>query len=126
MTATVYGDPQIFEETDMQVVINPGSGPVEDADERDASANIRHFATDLALRGHTVEFSYHTEDVGDGRWEYRLVVDGEYHEVEMPGLPLHQVRFIGTPDQNPWDFPRLYVDGSSWLWEYALGACVPE
>jgi len=38
----------------------------------------------------------------------------------MPGLPLDRVRYIGAPEQNAWRFPRLFVDGNSWLWEFAL------
>jgi hypothetical protein len=38
--------------------------------------------------------------------------------VDMPGLPLHQVAL--REGDNAWLFPRLYVDGNSWLWPYAL------
>lgn len=38
--------------------------------------------------------------------------------VDMPGTPLTEVRYIDGAD--PWRFPRLYVDGSSWLWEFAV------
>ena len=40
--------------------------------------------------------------------------------VEMPGLPLEQVRYMGHEGQNARDYPRLYVDGASWLWEFAV------
>jgi hypothetical protein len=32
------------------------------------------------------------------------------------------LRFTGAADQNIWDFPRLYVNGSSWVWIYAVGS----
>lgn len=37
----------------------------------------------------------------------------------MPGWPLGQVRW--QPDADAWQFPRLYVDGGSWLWGFAVG-----
>ncbi|MET9402659.1 hypothetical protein [Kitasatospora sp. NPDC002965] len=43
----------------------------------------------------------------------------------MPGLSLDQVRWMNEPDQNIWNYPRLFVDGSSWVWWYALGICGP-
>ncbi len=36
----------------------------------------------------------------------------------MPGIPLSEVRYV--KGLNAWLFPRLYVDGSSWLWEFAI------
>jgi hypothetical protein len=44
----------------------------------------------------------------------------------MPGLPVEQVRYMGESGQNIWDFPRLYVDDSSWIWEFALSSCEPD
>jgi hypothetical protein len=34
----------------------------------------------------------------------------------MPGCELEKVR-----TSKPWYSPRLYVDGSSWLWGFAIG-----
>jgi len=31
----------------------------------------------------------------------------------MPGLPIDEVHWMRQHDQNIWDFPRLYVGGSS-------------
>ncbi len=39
--------------------------------------------------------------------------------VDMPGLPLEKVRFTGG-DQNILDFPRLYVNGNSYVWCFAV------
>lgn len=38
----------------------------------------------------------------------------------MPGIALENVRYVGADDQNIWDFPRLYVEGSSWVWEFGV------
>ncbi len=34
----------------------------------------------------------------------------------MPGFPLDRVRYIEGEKRSILDFPRLYVDGSSWIW----------
>lgn len=102
------------------VFINPGSGPVPNATAEHAAANMIAFVRDcavpelvvLALPQHRYE----------GRWPFLLwrCDTTRAHRIDMPGLPLHQVRYLRLPEQNPWDFPRLYVDDSSWLWQFAL------
>ena len=42
-------------------------------------------------------------------------------KIVMPGKPLDKVRYVGSPDQNIWDYLRLFVDGKSWVWEFAVG-----
>lgn len=67
------------------------------------------------------------EDYGDGRYCFLLHFDnGTAREVQMPGVALDRVRFVGADSQNIWDFPRLYIDGSSWVWKYAVNVCTPE
>lgn len=107
----------------MTIFINPGSGPVEDATAKNAADNVHAFAEDLRCDGHDVAVLPHLgPDDGTGRFTFKLVVDGVSHEVAMPGLTLDRVRFMDSTEQNIWDFPRLYVDGSSWVWCFALGA----
>ena len=113
----------------MIIVINPGSGPVSEATEEHAAANMAIFADDLRAAGRAVDtFTRCADsDYGEGRYAYTLAMaDGRSIEIQMPGLPVDQVRYLDKPDQNIWDFPRLYVDGSSWVWKYALGVCEPE
>lgn len=112
----------------MTIFINPGSGPVAGAIEAEARKNVDALCADLRERGHAAEVSENTtwRDDGEGRWETMIVVDGIGVDVDMPGLPLAQVRWMNEPEQNIWDFPRLYVDGSSWVWLYALDACCPD
>ena len=106
------------------VMINPGTGPVQGrTDVEQALFNMHQFCADSnsALVGHQ---SLTGED---GRWTFEVVgADGSSHEVEMPGIPLDEVRYMGEPDQNIWDFPRLYVDGSSWVWKYAISCTVND
>ena len=109
----------------MRIVVNPGSGPVEGATEEHAQANIRHFLTDCddgerADRWRAVRYADGDLE-GEGRYSFLLWRNNRCHLVAMPGLPLDQVRYIGEGDQRIGDFPRLYVDGSSWIWKFALG-----
>ncbi len=109
-------------------VINPGSGPVEGATAEQAAVNIKQFVADLAVRGlnvvevcRTPEADYDRE-YNDGRFAFDLTFDDGSLPVQMPGIPVEQVRWLG-PDQDIWQFPRLYVDDSSWVWFFALNAC---
>ncbi|MFF3848019.1 hypothetical protein [Streptomyces sp. NPDC002328] len=113
----------------MIVVINPGTGPVPQASEAHAATNITVFADDLRRAGLGVDSCERTPaaDYGDGRYAFTIAMaDGRSIEIQMPGLPVDQVRFIDGDSQNIWHFPRLYVDGSSWVWKFALGACEPD
>lgn len=113
----------------MQIVINPGSGPVANATAEQAAVNIKQFVADLAVRGlnvvdigRTPEADYDLQD-NDGRFAFDLTFDdGSVAAVQMPGIPVERVRWLG-PDQDIWQFPRLYVDGNSWVWFFALNAC---
>lgn len=102
------------------MIVNPGTEPVENTSEEQAEANIQQFIKDC--------------DIGDDdRWRIHYLrtkapeEGGRYgfiiynhcnvraHLVDMPGCDLDLVR-----QAKPWVSPRLYVDGSSWLWNFAL------
>lgn len=114
------------------IVINPGSGPVFKARVTNAEANIKVFADDLRERGIKVLTTRRKLklDYGEGRYAFELKLEHENHkktiEVQIPGLPIKDVRYLGTEDQNIWHYPRLYVDGSSWVWMYAIDASFPS
>lgn len=111
------------------LIINPGSGPVKDATLEQADANIGAFIADLDMGPLRI---YRLPSLDrDGRFGFRLDREDELTglsvalvEITMPGLPLEEVRWQDGLD--PWQFPRLYVDGSSWLWAYALNAARHE
>ena len=106
------------------IAINPGSGDVANATEESALANIRQFVADLKREGVTIERNA-SEDRG-GRFGFTLSGGDKVHEVRMPGLPLDRVRYMRETGQNIWHFPRLYVDGSSWVWFFALNVTFQE
>lgn len=106
----------------MQIVINPGSGPVEGATEEEASKNITAFMDELGLEG--LEYLRVPTEDQRGRYGFDVYLPANQMSalVEMPGIPLEQVRFTGEEGQSAWDYPRLYVNGSSWLWKFALNS----
>lgn len=112
----------------MDISINPGSGPVKGGTKGRACINVRALAQDVHERYPEVSVRVPEQEPRevDGRWEFTIdVTKGERTvtlDVEMPGLLLREVRYLGLSSQNIWDFPRLYVDGSSWVWNYAISA----
>jgi hypothetical protein len=102
----------------MNMILNPGTGPVDGARERQARRNIGALCRDLALRSPHIRIERRVHKDLDGRYDYVLHRGIRSTTVSMPGLPLERVKL--GPDDNPWLFPRLYVDGSSWLWPYAV------
>lgn len=107
----------------MTIFINPGSGPVSGASLGNARKNFATLAEDVCQAGaSSAELKdAPLTDEHDGRFRGVLVVDEVPHEVDMPGLSLESVRWMDEPGQDIWDFPRLYVDGSSWVWMFAVG-----
>jgi len=114
------------------VLSNPGNGPVTGTPEL-AHVAISRFVVDLcdpgcqpdgggpAITGPigiTVEAG-HVFRRDDGRYRFVLSRGDKTCVVDMPGLPIDRVRYFGA-EQNAFDFPRLFVDGSSWLWEFAI------
>ena len=114
------------------IVFNRGAGDLSEVtntkpNARQAHNNMHKLVQDVTdaeegIRQCTlleVGYPIHTE--GDGRWTFTVISPfGKSVEVEMPGIPLDEVRYLGEEDQNIWNYPRLYVDGSSWLWLYAI------
>lgn len=113
----------------MTIIINPGSGPVSSANAELAAKAMEQFVVDLRERGVGVDNFERSEgeDYGEGRFAFYVnLVGGTSVEIQMPGIPIERVRYLDEDGQNIWDFPRLYVDGSSWVWMFALNVCVPD
>lgn len=106
------------------MIVNPGTGPINNCEEIFAIDNIKHFITDLKIKYEAIRIP--AKDYGEGRYAFLIYMDNICHEVQMPGLPLDKVRFVKSNDQNIWNFARLYIDGSSWVWLFALDMCKPN
>jgi hypothetical protein len=105
------------------IFVNPGTGGVDGASEANARANMRQFVKDCDSSLHWHWRRDKNKDYGDGRYAFKVYCDEfptKKIEIQMPGWGIERVRYMGTEGQNVWHFPRLYVDGSSWLWEYAI------
>lgn len=117
----------------MSLILNPGAGDVPGATYHNAARNINAFMDDLRKAHGYVGMAVVPRDVHvRGRWLFVVTCTVplakaplEQWSIDMPGLPLEQVRYTGPP-MNPFEFPRLYVDGSSWLWKFAVDICAPS
>jgi hypothetical protein len=103
----------------MVIDLSPGLKSMEGAKELYANQNIAHLLEDANLKGVAYRRDPSSDD-GDGRFAYHLSCGEKEIKIDMPGLPLEQVRYVDGEDQNVLDFPRLYVDGSSWFWKFAV------
>ena len=115
----------------MSLFLNPGAGDVTGATLDNAIENMKAFTADvIAAHGYKDAGWVASDPQGHGgRWAFLLTcirwppeAPVEQFTVDMPGLPLERVRYLGLP-QNPFEFTRLYVNGSSWLWKFAVNAC---
>lgn len=100
--------------------INPGAGPVEGAFLGYARQNISQLILDAGFKLEQVEIIHHSKYDDSGRFFFQLKHNGRTCEVEIPGLDLSLVRYLISEEQNIWDFPRLYVNGSSFVWLFAI------
>jgi hypothetical protein len=110
------------------VFVNPGTGVVSGATEQHAIANIQAFIQDCVNRDSALTgmafFRTPETDYGDGRYGFDLLWQDKTVEIQMPGWELERVRFTGAEGQNILNFPRLYVDGNSWAWKFAINCTV--
>lgn len=98
-------------------MINPGTEPVEDATIENAEICIKQLIEDTNQKDF-VTYESIPDQHGEGRFAFRL--KSSKHDftinIDMPGCEPER-----TMASKPFYSPRLYVDGSSWLWGYALG-----
>ena len=102
------------------MILNPGSGSIGGrASYTAACSNIMAFINDLGLSDPPVRARKPRPARADeGRFLFTLQRGIRKASVSMPGIPLAEVRYVDG--DNAWRFPRLYVDGSSWLWKFAI------
>jgi hypothetical protein len=100
----------------------PGTFEMDDATEENAIANMEQFIQDCQCSDDLAFERSNTLDYHGGRYAFMVSRKGfrNRFEIQMPGRELDRVRYTGAEDQNIWHYPRLYVDGSSWVWKYAI------
>ena len=105
------------------LLINPGTGPVDGATQEQAQANMQEFLAALGLgEGVSAEMkgpSIGGDDQPDGRWSFIVSLSEHSCEVEIPG-----VTGLSEAAKAARIHPRLYVDGDSWYWDFAIRAVV--
>lgn len=104
--------------TETMILINPGTGTLENANENDAIINMHQFIKDCNVDGLQCIRTPKKDD-NEGRFGFTLSKNNINHIIKMPGLPLDEVRYINEND-CALEYPRLYVDGSSWWWKFAI------
>lgn len=105
--------------------IQINAGPLRVPTEENAQANMDAFASDLVLLDITTTAITRNPDADvDGKYGYQLgFEDGRVLDIEMPGLPLADVRYLDEAGQDIWTFPRIGVGDEVWVWMFALKAC---
>lgn len=104
------------------ICINPGTEPVANTTLENALSNVKVLLADIDSK-HKIECLYRQEgNYGEGRYCFLLFDydNHSFHEIQMPGASLSKVRYMREEGQNIWDFPRLYIDDSSWIWCIAV------
>lgn len=105
------------------IIINPGTEPVEDATLENAERAMSAFVRELnEATGLTLTYERHgvggNEDHG-GRFAFTLYDEWDPTiaaiRIDMPGCDP-----AITMSSTPWVSPRMYVDGDSWLWTFAV------
>lgn len=100
-------------------IINPGSGPVINSRKRQADAACRAIIRDAGLDGVRFELA-NEERQYEGRYIYWFIKGKMRVEVMMPGVTLKVLR------GDLLHAPRLYIDGSSWFWKFAVGILIDK
>lgn len=99
----------------VKVIQNPGAeksfGSIELAEN-----NIKKFIEDSGIY---FEYEYSGQRL-NGRFVFNLIHKNISYEIGMVGENIESVRYIDGYTQNIWDYPRLYVNGNSYVWLYAL------
>lgn len=95
----------------MMFIINPGTGDIHGSNWCRARA-----AALLLAKEAGPGIQVRSLRTGDRGWfDFEFSRGKRKVEVSVPGVGPERLR-----DPNPWNNVRLYVDGSSWLWKFAV------
>jgi len=106
----------------MHFTINPGSGDRDGATYENALEILRRFMDDLSkLYGYKdIRATTQSNRNSEGRFSWDVTYDGKTIELDIPGDDPAEVVAAGLGAR------RLYVDGSSWFYPFALNICSPD
>lgn len=97
----------------MSIFINPGTEPREGT-EANAIEAARRFCSDL---GEGATFERKPDGDFEGYFAFDVTYADATQQVDFPGCDPDL-----TVKGEPWVSPRIYVDGSSWLYGIGLSA----
>lgn len=114
----------------MIALVNPGSEPVRRPELGLAEAAVDRFVQQ-ATQVHGLQFRgrrrLHSAD-RNGRFGFVIAFAdasglGMEHEIVMPGVRLRYLEYRGQGGGRVRYFYRLYLNGVSWLWPFAISLC---
>jgi hypothetical protein len=90
-----------------------------------ASKNLEQYIEDCEVNLKVIQCSFEPVDNKDDENYYEFILQCiEYPtyevKVTMPSFPLEMLRFTGEKGQNIYDYYRILIDDSSWIWNCAL------
>lgn len=97
----------------MNIIINPGTESLTTHSEKNAIIIAQTICKDLEIP--EKHFKRNPERDNDGYYGFVFMGKGGKIDVDIPGINPETVI-----KGKPFESPRLYVDGSSWLYGYAL------
>lgn len=100
------------------IIINPGTEAIPQTTFENAYESAKALMHDCGFsREDGYKISRDAKRDSNGWYGFIVTKDGKHPlDVDIPGCDPER-----TQKGEPWVSPRLYVDGSSWLWGYALG-----
>lgn len=99
-------------------LINPGAGQYAGSNQkRQAERHVRRLIRDADIDA-TFTLDREKPDE-DGYYWFTVRCGKRSVPVCMPGCPAEAFEWKSS---TPWPFPqRCYIDGNSWMWEFAIG-----
>lgn len=102
------------------IIINPGTEKQSNTTEENAINVAQTIIEDTGINGLTYTRGATEKDSG-GWYNFIFSLGGKDLEVDIPGVD-PKVTTAGTPFYSP----RLYVDGSSWLYDFGISQIKEE
>jgi len=101
-------------------IINPGTESQKNTTLENALESAKRFVKDLDLPGLKLKRFKENDDC-NGWFGFKLILEDNEVELDIPGVN-PDVFVKGIPFKSP----RCYINGSSWLYNYAISVAQEE
>lgn len=98
------------------LIINLGTGQQKDTTEENAMKSVKQFSRDLNLDGLKLKRLKARDDL-NGWYGFKLIYQDRELEINIPGVEPN-IFLKGKPFESP----RCYVNGNSWLYGFGLSS----